>query len=280
MRKSEDLHDLIFETRRILNRHLYRRFSVAMAVAELSRPAWLRSVESFDIEEWQRAAEHAWSRAKSLLGEVPAPKIILYPSFGRSNGRVYRLGERLVIACSPDFPHSHGDNLKVIVAHEYIHFARWQLTGMSTENHPVYRSLYEEGLATWLSHLLLPEQNLRTIFMCNLHRLIGLNDPAGGYLRWCRANLRKIAARASKHLNSRDHRQIHHLCEGGRFHGDHTPIRTGYYLGYRIVEMIADERDCRELFLLKPTTRTMEAWLGKLTESAKTKRVTFRPGRS
>jgi len=262
--KAEHLYRVIHDTRAILKCHLFGSISVDKAVEELSRPAWRRNVRAFDVREWQGAANETWANAKTLLGDVPVPETILYPSFGRSNGRVYRLDGRLVIACSPDFPRSSGDNLRIVVAHEYVHFARWRVTGMSWQNHPIHVSLYEEGLATWLSRQLLPECSLRTALMCDLHRLIGLDDPAGGYVRWCRANLKAIAERVQRHLGSRERKQIHHLFEGGRFRGEKTPIRSGYYLGYRMVEMLAGRINARELFRMKPTQRMVGKWIAEL----------------
>ena len=262
--RQECLHRLIYRSRKILHRHLYKRCTVAEAVERLCEPGWPRKVRKFDAKDWQLTADAIWRKATELLGDVPSPEIILYPSFGRSNGRVYKIDGRLVIACSPDFPQSTGSNLSVILAHEYIHFARWRVTGLSSENMTVFSNIYEEGLATWLSSKLLPDQPLPTIFMCNLHKLINLADPPGGYLKWCQKNLKTIAAKAQRTLNSKSRKHVHCLFEGGRFRGDGTPVRTGYYLGYHVIEMLAKTTPITELFTLRPTCRRVSGWLDKL----------------
>jgi hypothetical protein len=123
--------------------------------------------------------------------------------------------------------------------------------------------LYDEGWAVWLSARMLPEIAMRQLFMSNLHAAIGMTDPGGGYLPWCRKNLRKIATEAQKVLKSRDKNNLGRLFQCRRLGGDSTPIRTGYYLGFKIVEQLSARYTARQLMLLKPTARSVSTWLNE-----------------
>jgi len=50
----------------------------------------------------------------------------------------------------------------------------------------------------------------------------------------------------------------------GRFRGEHTPIRVGYYLGYRIIDKACKELNQRQLLTLRPTAKMVQRWLRDL----------------
>ncbi len=262
-----ELHRLIHRLRKLNSKHFYKSMSVDEAVDRILEPEWRRRVKDFSIKEWQATTEVIWRYARKLLGDVPPPEIILYPGFNRCNGRVYRVDDRPVIVCCPDFPATTSRSVKLIIAHEYVHFARWRITGVASDNLPIYANLYEEGLATWISSQLLPDYKQAEIFMSNLHRLVGRPNPEGGYQLWCRRNVEEIAKLAQRNLHARSGNETGRLFQGARFRGDNTPIRTGYYLGYRIVEMLAKDTRPRELLTLRPTARLVSHWLEQLTDS-------------
>jgi hypothetical protein len=259
--RDKQLHNLIHVLGKLNTKHFYGKFTVEQTVERLMEPIWFLQVRRYNPKEWITTANFVWRRATKILGDVDPPEIVLYPGFARCNGRVYKINRDPVIVCSPDFPRSTGKNLQVLLAHEYIHFARWRKTGISSENVPIYSQLFEEGLATWLSAKLLPELPLSKIFMSDLHRLIGRFDPKGGYLQWCRHNLAAITARTMNTLNSRESNDRGCLFEGARFGRKNTPIRAGYYLGYRIIDAMAKQIKLSELFILKPTIRDIAHWI-------------------
>ncbi|HDS01242.1 MAG TPA: hypothetical protein ENO22_04440 [candidate division Zixibacteria bacterium] len=264
--KAADLRKLIYKSRKILNRHSGKQYSVDQAVEKLLHPGWIKSVARFNPDEWQDIADRMYIRARKILGNVQKPEIILYPSFQRFNGRVYEVDRTPYIAASPDFPHTTGKNLQVLMAHEYAHFARWRKTGIPSENVPIYACIFEEGWATWMSIKLLPEYTLTHLFMSNLHKSIHMPDPKGGYLRWCKKHLKSIASEAAKSLNSKDHKALGRFFQCQRFGNDNTPIRTGYYLGYRMIDMLAGQMPARKLMLEKPTRRKVSGWLDQLLD--------------
>jgi len=259
--QGRELRRLIYRYRKINNRHLGRGRSIDQTVSRLIDPKWRSSVRRFDLDEWRETADDSWRRAKQILGPVPRPELVLFPGFGSFNGRVYRLNGRPVIGCAPDFPRCTGTDLKILLAHEYAHFARWRKTGIPYENAPIYASIFEEGWATWLSTKLLLECSLNRLFMSNLHKAINMPDPKGGYLRWCRKNLMSIAHQAKRGLKSRKPDELGRLFQCRRLRGKATPIRTGYYLGYSLIEMLSETMSPRQLLMVKPTYRKVARWL-------------------
>ncbi len=266
--KKELLHRLIYRCRKINNRHLYKH-SVNQTVKKLLEPQWLTKVSRFDPDEWKTISESLWKRASKTLGRVSPPELVLFPGFNRFNGRVYKLDNRPIIGCSPDFPLSTGKNLEVLLAHEYAHFIRWRKTGIPSENVPIYALIYEEGWAVWFSMKLLSGFKLSHIFMSNLHASINMPDPKGGYLAWCRANLKAIAGKAQKVLKCKDRKNLGRFFQCQRLEGDDTPIRAGYYLGYRLLEMLSKRMTIRQLLQTKPTSGTISAWLNELAKPSK-----------
>jgi hypothetical protein len=262
-----DLRKMIYKSRKIMNRHMSKQYTVDKTVEKLLEPGWIKAVKGFKPEQWQKIADQVYERTKKLLGKVDRPEIILYPSFSSSNGRVYDVDGKPFIAGSPDFPHTTGKNLKVLLAHEYAHFARWRKTGIPADNVPVYAYIFEEGWATWMSIKILPEYPMGQLFMSNLHKAIGMPDPKGGYLRWCKKHLKSIAREAQKSLKTKDHKALGRFFQCQRFGKENTPIRTGYYLGHRMIDMLSEEMPLRKLFLEKPTYKKVSVWLENLIDA-------------
>jgi len=258
------LHKFIYINRKINNHHLYKH-GVNKTVEKLIEPSWRRKIAKFNPDEWHKIAEDIWRKSKIILRSTPPPEIILYPGFGAFNGRVYKIDRKPVIGGSPDFPYMTGKNLQVLLAHEYGHFIRYRKIGTPSEMAPIYRMIYEEGWATWLSIKLLPEITLSQIFMSNLHKAINMPDPQGGYLRWCRKNLKIIARKAQKVLKSRNDKVLGRFFQCRRFKNDATPIRTGYYLGLRIIDMLSKRLTPGQLLIEKPTAKRISCWIDELT---------------
>ncbi len=263
--KKTELFRHIYASRKINDRHLYKH-DIKHTAKKLLAPEWIKSVRRFSLEEWQEAAETAWGRTRKIIRFAPPPEIVLYPGFGRFNGRVYKIGKRIVIGCSPDFPHCTGRDLKILLAHEYGHFIRWRKTGVASDIAPIHTMLFEEGWAVWLSREILPEYELKRLFMANLHEEIFMPDPPGGYLKWCRFNLNLIAEKALDVLNSKKEKDLGRFFQCRRFAGGSTPIRTGYYLGYELVRMLANRMPLPRLYSLKPAGTDIENWLREIVE--------------
>jgi len=261
--KKDKLRKLIYHSRKINNHHLYK-YSVDQTVKKLLESQWKAKVKRFNPDEWRKTAELVCKRTAKILGRVAPPEIILYPGFGAFNGRVYKVNKKPVIGGSPDFPYTSGKNLMVLLAHEYGHFIRYYKIGIPPEYAPIYSLIYEEGWATWLSTKLLPEFNLSQLFMSNLHKAIKMPDPKGGYMNWCRKNLETIAVEAQKALKSKNKKVLGRFFQCQRFKDDNTPIRTGYYLGYRIIDMLSERLTPRQLLIERPSPKKLSEWIEEL----------------
>jgi len=266
--KKDKLHKFIYQNRKINRNHLYKR-SVDKTVESLLDPSWRRKIARFNPTEWRRIANKVWRRSKKLLGNVPPPEIVLYPGFGSSNGRVYNIDKRPVIGGSPDFPLTTGKNLEVLIAHEYGHIIRFRKLGTPPMFAPIYTMIYDEGWATWFSVQILPELKLSQLFMSNLHKMINMPDPSGGYLRWCRKNLNLIGSEAQKVIKSKEDKILGQFFQCRRFKNDDTPIRVGYYLGLRMIDMLSENYTPRQLLLLKPTVKKVSGWIDELVGESK-----------
>jgi len=262
----EELIKLLSNTKHVLRHHMDKgSVRVEDAADYLLRPDTRRRLRRFDSRQWTRCARSVSRRMRKVLGDVPEPAIVLYPGMRRSNGKLIHIGNRPVMSLSPDFGYCSGDNLYLLIAHEYAHYLRAVMASVRFEKLPIYRYIYEEGLAVYLSALVMPDRPLSAIFMSSMHSVIGLKDPSGGYVRWCRKNLPMIATAALEALKSSSHDDARMLFECGRLKGDDTPIRTGYYLGYRIIETASQEMSLRKLLTFRPTICTVQRWTETFT---------------
>lgn len=265
--REQLLRRFISRHREINSAHLLSR-SVNKTVDRLLEPDWTTHVRKFNRNEWFENAEWIYADTIRLLGPQPPPSLILYPSIGSMNGRVYDVSNKLFIGCSPDFPQTTGRNLTVLLAHEYAHFIRWKKVGLTQSMYrPLYQQLFEEGWAVWLSRKILPNISMSQIFMANLHKALSMPDPKEGYLRWCRENLLTIARKARVNISSKDKKIIARFFQGQRLKGENTPIRTGYYLGYKLVEMLARTMKPKQLLHFQLNSRITARLLDQLIVS-------------
>ena len=259
--KAQDLRKLIYHSRKILFKHTYRNYSVDQAVERLLKPSWIKNIRGFDPEEWEKTAALVYERARKLIRLIPKPDILLYPSFGGSNGRVYKLDKKPIMGLSPDFGFCKGENLKCMMAHEYAHFMRYRKIGTPPEKQKIYSHIYEEGWAIFMTRRIFPKKPSDIVFMSNLHHAIGLPNPQGGYIRWCKKHLKEIAAAALPVLSSNSFVDTKRFFQCGRFKRGNTPIRVGYYLGAEMMENLAKDHSIHELYRLKPNARIVGKWL-------------------
>jgi len=266
-KREGSLHKYIYGLRRLNYRHFQKSLSVEQTAGKLLESGWRKRVRNFDPNQWHKTMHMVYRRTSKILPTPPKPELVLFPSFGRFNGRVYRLHKKPVIACAPDFPRCSGNNLKVLLAHEYAHYIRWQKTGIPSDDSAIYRMIFEEGWAVMLSRMILPELSLNEILMANLHGLINMPNPRGGYLTWCRKNFLQIINTSRRVLKSKRHEDLGMLFQCRRFSTDISPIRVGYYLGYRLIEALVNNMSLEELMIQRPTFRKVSKWLDRLEAS-------------
>lgn len=258
------LTEFIDQHKEILLVHLQGNYDSTRIAERLRDPIWLKRIFRFNFSDWRITARSTVKETKRLLGISTPLRIILYPGLGSFNGRVYKLNNRLVIGCCPDFPGVTGQNLQILLAHEYAHLLRWRLTGNRSDNIPIHAMMFEEGFAVWLTKQLFPKMKLKQVFMANLHKEIDMADPPEGFLRWCKSNLDRLANEAQAILDSKKEKDLGRFFQCLRLDDKNTPIRTGYYLGYRIIEKLSLQYSPQEIFKMKPTAKRAENWLNQL----------------
>jgi len=262
------LRKLLSDSEAILKKHIEsREVSIDTVVEYLLQPATQRRIAHYELGNWIRGGHKVARKLKSLLGETPEPSIVLYPGLRRVNGKILHLRGNPVIALSPDFGYCSGHNMSILIAHEYVHYLRARTAGIKFEKMPLHRLIFEEGLAVYITAQTMPELPLPAIFMSALHNKVGMKDPPGGYIRWCKANLRKLASAALESLASSDEEDLAKFFTCGRFAGKSTPIRTGYYLGFKVIETAVEEYNPAELIRVKPSIRRVRGWLTALAEA-------------
>ena len=264
-----ELTKLLSGTKQILRHHMDKNdVRVEGAVDYLLQPDTRRRLHRFNLKEWKQCERTVTRKMKKLLGDIPEPDIVLYPGMRRSNGKLIHLGKRSAISLAPDFGYCSGDNLYLLIAHEYVHYLRAVLANARFDNQPIYKYLFEEGFAVYLSAQVMPDRPLSTIFMSSLHHVIGMKDPRGGYVKWCANNLPMIASVALEALGTKSRNHARWLFECDRLKGENTPIRTGYFLGFKMIEAALQELRLKNLLTFKPTLRKARKWIESLATPA------------
>jgi len=264
--RREKLEELYADSETIFKKHLpSERIMMRDMIDYLLDPGTVRRIGKFSAREWLKTGHQIAKKLKKQISEIPEPTIVFYPGMRGVNGKVIWLGKNPVMSLSPDFGYFTGNNLTVLLAHEYTHYLRARFVGVKYRNMPLYQMIFEEGLAIHLSRLLIPDIPMSAIFMSNLHYTIGMPDPKGGYVRWCKRMLPDLANAALESLSSKEPEPRAQFFEGGTFTGiDDSPIRTGYYLGHRALLEAAKDYDLEELLRMKPTAKMMRGYLKRL----------------
>jgi len=223
-------------------------------VEYLLNPQTQRRVNRFDRKKWLTIGHKISRELKKTMGDIPEPRIMFYPGFQVVNGMVVWLEKKPVIVMSPDFGYFNDENIKVLLIHEYGHFLRAEVHGVDYGKLPLHGLIFEEGLSTYLTTYVWPEIKLPVVFMSNLHRKVGLTDPPGGYVRWCKKHFPEIAEYALDCMQKKESDATWRMFQGGRVTGDESsPVRTGYYLGYSMVKRMAEMQNLSELIAVKAT---------------------------
>jgi len=125
-------------------------------------------------------------------------------------------------------------NLEPLFDHEMFHLYHQQFED-SAGKEKLYRTLFHEGLATYVAWKMNPTAASRTIF--------GLPEDMPGKSE---ALLPKLSALLRERLDSERDDDYATFFLGNTLRKD-VPARSGYYVGYRVVERIARNRPLSEL---------------------------------
>jgi uncharacterized protein YjaZ len=181
----------------------------------------------FDIEERTR---EVIQHCKSLLGDPASCNVYLFIGFFSPDAFVVEYGNSHVICVGLERFRTFR-NYSVLLSHEYCHYLFNRRRG-DTGGSPV-RRLIREGVAVYFSMLAYPGRAQTDYFFLSEDRLRYLQENAETILSHVREGVideKELFGPESKTL----------------------PPRTGYYLGYRLVEEFMHRTDVRDMeFLLR-----------------------------
>jgi hypothetical protein len=134
--------------------------------------------------------------------------------------------------------HAPGSNLKVFFDHELFHQYHDQVAPeLSVDDAPLWMSLWEEGLATWVGRQMNAGSSEADALMSDT--LAGAAGPM----------LPALARELLENFASTDPKEYAAFFFGANGRPD-LPPRCGYYVGYRVAQQLAAGRTLRQLAAL------------------------------
>jgi hypothetical protein len=158
--------------------------------------------------------------------------IYFMPSLGQFDGAGRIIGGKPALVFGVDVIAAIDtpDELKILFDHELFHRYHAKVAGMSDdleEGEVIWRALWAEGLATYVSLALNPEKSMQDVLFVPKD-LIARAKP----------HLREIAADLKPHLDQVNPPVFFKYFDAGRDTPD-LPARTGYYVGCLIAQILA-----------------------------------------
>jgi predicted Zn-dependent protease DUF2268 len=139
----------------------------------------------------------------------------------------------------------HGSSAQIepLFDHELFHLYHRQFFHILTprnEHEPLWAAMWAEGLATYVSKRMNPQATDRQIF--------GLpeNTPSRAA-----ADLPRIARELLRDLDSTSRDEYRKFFLGSELYAD-PPQRSGYYIGYLVVQRLGSERRLQDLAKMQP----------------------------
>jgi hypothetical protein len=168
-------------------------------------------------------------------------RVYLMLSLFRFDGKIPHDNPRLLLLGLDGLAKFHGADtrLSVILSHELFHVYHFQVNPLpqNIDDVALYRLIWQEGLATYVSKQLNPDASLADVLL----------DP-----RLAQEGPRYIPAVArdlAKQLESMDDATTARYLS--YWHGGQIPARMGYLIGYEIASKMAATKSVRELARLR-----------------------------
>lgn len=222
-----------------------------------------------DTQRWEAAVHDYWRKVRPLLPRIRAVEddlkktldqsqglfrkqfpdcqldmpVLIAPSMFGWDGTVRKVGEVSTLILSPDgIAAIHGDKaqgrLQPLVIHELFHSYQSFENDMSPPD--VFTMLWNEGLASYATHVLLPQARLEDVLLSSQLATLPSSDEA--------RLAREVLARLSRTDNA---------GRGPFFNYAQSPIepgippRAGYLMGYRVAQWLGRTRSLQELNALR-----------------------------
>jgi hypothetical protein len=185
-------------------------------------------------------------------------RVYLMLSLFRFDGKIPHDNPRILLLGMDGLARFHGADarLPVILSHELFHLYHFQVNPLphDTDDIPLYRLVWQEGLATYVSHVLNPDAPLSDVLL----------DP-----RLAKEGPRFVPATAKdllRDLTTTDDDTAGRYLSYRR--GGATPSRMGYLTGFDIVKRAAADHSLAELARVRGNAllRLMRMHLQALSE--------------
>jgi hypothetical protein len=164
-------------------------------------------------------------------------RVYLMLSLFRFDGKIPHDNPRILLLGVDGLARFHGANapLSVILSHELFHLYHFQVNPLphDTDDIPLYRLVWQEGLATYVSHVLNPDAPLSDVLLDP--RLA--NEGPGFVPATAKDLLRDLTSTDDESAG----RYLSYRRVGP------TPSRMGYLIGFDIVERAAADHSLAEL---------------------------------
>jgi hypothetical protein len=173
--------------------------------------------------------------------KISKARLYLMLSLFRFDGKIPHDNPRMLLLGLDGIAKFHGADaqLSVILSHELFHVYHFQVNPLpyDTDNIPLYRLIWQEGLATYVSQALNPDASLSDVLL----------DP-----RLASEGPGRIAGMSASLL--RDLTSVDDLTAGRylSYRGvGPTPSRMGYLIGYEMVKKAATDHSLADLARLR-----------------------------
>ena len=216
----------------------------------------LETLEQYldELDTYLPAIEHIHRRFDEQRDSIRTKFLQAFPDFDSARARVYLMlslfrfdgkiphdNPRMLLLGLDGLAKFHGADalLAVIVSHELFHVYHFQVNPMPRDADQVelYRLIWQEGLATYVSQVLNPEASLADVL---LDPRLATEGPKFVPL---------FAHNLLTQLESKDDETAARYLSYRR--GDQIPSRMGYLIGYQIARRMAATHQLAELAQLR-----------------------------
>jgi Predicted Zn-dependent protease (DUF2268) len=208
--------------------------------AELQKRA--TSIQAIERRIW-RVKDAVASRFENLLPDFNPASVTIYLTVSRFrfDGKIPHEQPNSLLLGLDGLVKFHGENapIEVILSHELFHVYHWRVNPplADVERLPLYRQVWQEGLAIYVSGLLNPTASLGELLLDP--RLASEGD------RWIKPVSRDLLINLEATDESTTSVYLSYRT------GGLIPPRMGYLVGYEMVRSLAQQRSLSDLIHMR-----------------------------